>query len=46
MIHPVMLHAWTKTVVPLTAETALELFREAVDLRPPDPRTGLYPASP
>jgi hypothetical protein len=39
MIHPVM-HVWSKTVVPLTAETALELFQEAVDLRPPDPRTG------
>jgi hypothetical protein len=46
MIHPVRLHDWTKTVVPLTAETALELFREAVDLQTPDPGTGLYPASP
>jgi len=43
MIRPVMFHAWTKTVVPLTAEAALQLFQEAVDLQPPDPRTGLYP---
>jgi hypothetical protein len=33
MIHPVM-HVWSKTVTPLTAETVLELFQEAVDLRP------------
>ena len=46
MIHPVMLHVWSKTVTPLTAETALELFQEAVDLQPPDPRTGLYPPPP
>jgi protein kinase-like protein len=46
MIHPVGFHAWTNKVVLLTAESALELFREAVDLQPPDPRTGLYPASP
>jgi serine/threonine protein kinase len=39
-------HVWSKTVVPLTADTALELFQEAVDLQPPDPRTGLYPGSP
>jgi serine/threonine protein kinase len=42
MIHP-GLHVWNKTVVPLTANAALELFQEAVDLRPPDPRTGHYP---
>jgi Protein kinase domain len=42
MLHPVMLHPWTKTVTPLTAESLLELFREAVDLRPPDPRTGIW----
>jgi hypothetical protein len=46
MIHHVLLHHWTKTIVPLTAEEALKLFQEAVDLRPPDPRTGLYPTSP
>jgi len=39
MIHPVM-HVWSRTVTPLTAETVLELFQEAVDLRPQDPRTG------
>ena len=33
---------WTKTVTLLTAETLLGLFQEAVDLRPPDPRTGLW----
>ncbi len=34
MIHPAM-HVWSKTVTALTAETVLELFQEAVDLRPP-----------
>jgi hypothetical protein len=33
MLHPV-LHIWSKTVTALTAETLLELFQEAVDLRP------------
>jgi len=42
MLHPVMFHPWSKTVTPLTAETLLELFQEAVDLRPPDPRTGIW----
>ena len=42
MLHSVMLHPWTKTVTPVTAETLLELFQEAVDLRPPDPRTGIW----
>jgi hypothetical protein len=37
------MHAWQKSVVPLTAETLLDLFREAVDLRPPDSRTGIWP---
>ena len=32
----------SKTVTALTAETLLGLFQEAVDLRPPDPRTGLW----
>jgi hypothetical protein len=41
MLHPVM-HVWSKTVTPLTAETLLELFQEAVDLQPPDPRTGIW----
>jgi hypothetical protein len=41
MLHPVM-HVWSKTVTALTAETLLELFQEAVDLRPPDPRTGIW----
>ncbi|MBV9024253.1 MAG: protein kinase [Streptomycetaceae bacterium] len=41
MLHPA-LHVWSKTVETLTAETLLELFKEAVDLRPPDPRTGLW----
>ena len=41
MLHPVM-HVWSKTVTALTAETLLGLFQEAVDLRPPDPRTGIY----
>jgi hypothetical protein len=42
MLHPVMFHPWTKAVTPLTAETLLELFQEAVDLRPPDSRTGTW----
>ncbi|MCZ4098061.1 serine/threonine-protein kinase [Streptomyces sp. H39-C1] len=41
MLHPA-LHVWNKTVEVLTAETLLNLFQEAVDLRPPDPRTGLW----
>ena len=44
MIHSGM-HVWSKTITPLTPTTALELFKEAVDLRPPDPRTGLWPAN-
>jgi hypothetical protein len=42
MIHTA-LHAWQKAVVQLTSETLLDLFREAVDLRPPDRRTGIWP---
>jgi hypothetical protein len=41
MLNPVM-HVWIKTVTALTAESLLELFQEAVDLRPPDPRTGIW----
>lgn len=41
MLRPVM-HVWSKTVTTLTAETLLDLFQEAVDLRPPDPRTGIW----
>ena len=44
MIRPAMFHPWTRTVTLLTAETLLGLFREAVDLRPPDPRTGIWPS--
>lgn len=44
MIHPAM-HVWQKAVVQLTAQTLLDLFREAVDLRPPDPRTGIWPGA-
>jgi hypothetical protein len=40
MLRPVM-HVWTKAVTTLTAESLLELFQEAVDLGPPDPRTGI-----
>jgi len=43
MIHPAI-HVWSKTSVALTAETALGLFQEAVDLRPQDPRTGIWPS--
>jgi hypothetical protein len=35
-------HVWSKTVELLTAETALKLFQEAVDLAQPDYRTGLF----
>jgi hypothetical protein len=41
MLRPVM-HVWSKIVTTLTAETLLELFQEAVDLLPPDPRTGIW----
>jgi hypothetical protein len=41
MVHPV-LHVSSKAVTALTAETLLELFQEAVDLRPLDPRTGIW----
>ena len=41
MVHPVM-HAWARTLELLTADAALKLFEEAVKLKPPDPRTGLY----
>ena len=41
MINPAM-HVWQKSVEQLTAETLLDAFREAVDLRPPDPRTGIW----
>jgi hypothetical protein len=44
MVHPAM-HVWQKAVVPLTRETLLELFREAVDLRAPDLRTGIWPSA-
>jgi hypothetical protein len=43
MIRPAGFHAWQKSVEPLTSGSLLGLFREAVDLRPPDPRTGLWP---
>jgi hypothetical protein len=45
MIHNPGIYAWRHTVDPLTADAALDLFQEAVDLQPPDPRTGLYPGS-
>lgn len=44
MVNPAV-HVWQKDVRPLTATTLLELFREAVDLRPPDPRTGAWPVA-
>lgn len=42
MIRAAMFHPWTKAVTPLTAETLLGLFHEAVDLRPliPTPASG------
>ena len=42
MLHPAT-HVWQKDVEPLTLESLLGLFREAVDLRSPDPRTGIWP---
>jgi hypothetical protein len=39
MIHPVM-HVWKKDVGPLDSSSLLGLFREAVELTPPDPRRG------
>ena len=41
MLHPVT-HVWARTVELLTADSALKLFQEAIDLRPTDPSTGLY----
>lgn len=41
MIHPAM-HVWQKSVELLTSETMLGLFQEAVELQPPDQRTGLW----
>jgi hypothetical protein len=41
MLNPVDFHPWTKTVTALTAESLLELFQGAIDLRPPDPSTGI-----
>jgi hypothetical protein len=43
MVHPASFHSWQKAVVLLTPEALLELFREAVDLQPPDQRTGIWP---
>jgi Protein kinase domain len=34
MLRPAMFHPWVKTVTLLTADTLLELFQEAVDLKP------------
>ena len=42
MIHPAM-HVWSLQVVHANVDVIVGLFREAVDLRPPDPRTGLWP---
>jgi hypothetical protein len=44
MIHSAM-HTWQKSVVQLTPETLLDLFKEAVELHPPDPRTGIWPSA-
>jgi hypothetical protein len=41
MLQPIM-HVWQKEVERLTPESMLGLFREAIDLRPPDPRTGIW----
>jgi serine/threonine protein kinase len=41
MIHPVR-HVWQMAVERLSTDTLLGLFREAIDLRPPDPRTGIW----
>ena len=41
MIRPATFHVWTKTVT--TSPPNLPgTVREAVDLRPPDPRTGIW----
>jgi hypothetical protein len=41
MLQPIM-HVWQKEVERLTPESMFRLFREAIDLRPPDPRTGIW----
>jgi len=42
MVNPVG-HVWHKNVEPLTLDALLALYREAVDLRPLDPRIGIWP---
>lgn len=42
MLRQAAFHPWQKSVEPLTSESLLGLSREAVDLRPPDARTGLW----
>jgi hypothetical protein len=37
------MHAWQLSVAQLTPQALLDLFREAVVLRPPDPQTGIWP---
>lgn len=44
MVHPAM-HTWQKEVSQLTPETLLGIFQDAVELRPPDRRTGLWPTA-
>ncbi len=41
MLRPVM-HVWSKKVTPLATQALPELFREAAELRPSDPRTGIW----
>lgn len=41
MVRPAM-HVWQKDVRRLDSSSVLSLFREAVELTPPDPRTGLW----
>ena len=42
MLHPAM-HVWEMNRTELTTESLLRLFQEAVELRSPDPRTGIWP---
>lgn len=41
MVHPAM-HVWQKTVTALNSDEVLNLFKDAIELRPPDQRTGLW----
>jgi hypothetical protein len=36
------MHVWQKTLTALNSDEVLNLFKDAIELRPPDQRTGLW----